>query len=122
MLEVRELKFSYPKSGFSLQVDRFNAARGEAVAVVGPSGSGKTTLLNLIAGIYAPASGAIAIGRTLLAELDERSRREFRLQRIGMVCEASHTGSCDGGHLMGRSSIDPADLMIPFICNVEIAV
>ena len=37
----------------------FEAASGEAVAVIGRNGSGKTSLLRLIAGLLAPAGGAI---------------------------------------------------------------
>jgi heme exporter protein A len=39
----------------------FEAASGEALAVVGPNGSGKTSLLRLIAGLLAPAAGSIAL-------------------------------------------------------------
>jgi heme exporter protein A len=39
----------------------FEANAGEALAVVGPNGSGKTSLLRLIAGVLAPAGGAIAL-------------------------------------------------------------
>lgn len=39
----------------------FDAASGEALAVVGPNGSGKTSLLRLIAGVLAPAGGSIAL-------------------------------------------------------------
>lgn len=37
----------------------FEAASGEALAVTGANGSGKTSLLRLIAGLLAPAAGAI---------------------------------------------------------------
>jgi heme exporter protein A len=37
----------------------FEAASGEALAVTGRNGSGKTSLLRLIAGLLAPAGGAI---------------------------------------------------------------
>ena len=39
----------------------FEAAAGEALAVVGPNGSGKTSLLRLIAGLLAPARGSIIL-------------------------------------------------------------
>jgi heme exporter protein A len=39
----------------------FEAAAGEAVAVVGRNGSGKTSLLRLIAGLLIPAGGTIAL-------------------------------------------------------------
>ena len=39
----------------------FDAASGEALAVVGPNGSGKTSLLRLIAGVLAPAGGSIVL-------------------------------------------------------------
>lgn len=39
----------------------FEAASGEAVAVVGRNGSGKTSLLRLIAGLLIPAGGKIAL-------------------------------------------------------------
>lgn len=39
----------------------FAAASGEVLAVTGANGSGKTSLLRLIAGLLAPAEGAIAL-------------------------------------------------------------
>jgi heme exporter protein A len=39
----------------------FEAVTGEAVAVIGPNGSGKTSLLRLVAGVLAPAGGAIEL-------------------------------------------------------------
>jgi heme exporter protein A len=39
----------------------FEAAAGEALAVVGPNGSGKTSLLRLIAGLVMPAGGSVAL-------------------------------------------------------------
>src|SRR4029453_11675396 len=39
----------------------FEASSGEVLAVIGPNGSGKTSLLRLIAGLLAPAGGAIGL-------------------------------------------------------------
>jgi heme exporter protein A len=39
----------------------FEAASGEALAVVGPNGSGKTSLLRLIAGLLTPSHGSIRL-------------------------------------------------------------
>src|SRR3569833_2383739 len=39
----------------------FEAASGEAVAIVGRNGSGKTSLLRLIAGLLIPAGGTIGL-------------------------------------------------------------
>jgi ABC-type branched-subunit amino acid transport system ATPase component len=37
------------------------ARAGEVVGLVGPNGSGKSTLLNVVAGLYAPDSGAVTL-------------------------------------------------------------
>jgi len=40
----------------------FRVAPGEAFGIVGRNGSGKSTLLKLIAGIFAPTTGTLAVG------------------------------------------------------------
>jgi len=39
-----------------------DVAPGEAFGIVGPNGSGKSTLLKLLAGIFAPSTGTLAVG------------------------------------------------------------
>ena len=85
MIDIQSLQFHYPGNGFTLDIDAFNVARGEKVAVIGPSGSGKTTLLNLASGIITAERGTIAIGDTQLEQLSDAQRRDFRINNIGFV-------------------------------------
>jgi ABC-type polysaccharide/polyol phosphate transport system ATPase subunit len=39
-----------------------DVAPGEAFGIVGPNGSGKSTLLKLVAGIFSPSTGTLAVG------------------------------------------------------------
>ena len=52
---------------------------GEAVGVIGRNGSGKTTLLRLVAGIFRPTSGELAVGGSVgsLLELGAGFHPEF---------------------------------------------
>ena len=58
-----ELRFQLEHSPDVVALDRMSLqiARGEFVAVIGPSGCGKSTLLNLIAGLYRPDGGTVAV-------------------------------------------------------------
>jgi putative ABC transport system ATP-binding protein len=80
-----------------IDIESFDLADGEHVALVGGSGTGKTTLLHLIAGILAPDGGRILFGGgapaaawTDLAMLDEAHRDVFRGQNIGYVFQTHH--------------------------------
>jgi putative ABC transport system ATP-binding protein len=57
-------------------------------AIMGPSGSGKSTLLHCLAGLDALTSGAVYIGETYLATLNDRSLTELRREQIGFVFQA----------------------------------
>ncbi|HBE91105.1 MAG TPA: ABC transporter ATP-binding protein [Gammaproteobacteria bacterium] len=85
MISIEALKFSYPDSSFRLSMPEFSAAHGEKLAVIGPSGSGKTTLLNLIAGIIVAESGNVQVGETVVSQLGDAGRRDFRISEIGFV-------------------------------------
>ena len=46
----------------------FDIPEGSIVSLIGPNGAGKTTFFNIIAGIYDPTSGAVAVrGRRMIA-------------------------------------------------------
>ncbi|MBE7462658.1 MAG: ABC transporter ATP-binding protein [Planctomycetes bacterium] len=85
MIELRGVRFAYPGEAWALELPAFDAAAGEAVAVIGPSGCGKSTLLNLLAGIAAPQRGTIRVDGRELTGLNDAARRDFRAQRIGFV-------------------------------------
>lgn len=63
-------------------------SKGEFTAIVGPSGSGKTTLLNLVGGLDKPTTGRIIIDGTVIHELTENKRINFRRDHIGFVFQA----------------------------------
>ncbi len=85
MIHISDLAFHYGQGDFSLQVPRFQLARGEKVAIIGPSGSGKTTLLHLIAGILRSQQGRVQVGDIRVSDLDDRARRDFRIAEIGFI-------------------------------------
>ena len=85
MIEVQNLKFSWPGSSFHLQIDSLSIPAGEKLAIIGPSGSGKTTLLNLVAGIETANSGSLKVLDTELKMLGDSERRDFRCSNIGFV-------------------------------------
>ena len=62
-----------------------DVADGELVSIIGPSGAGKTTLINLLSGTDVPTGGLILIGGVQLDRLNEKERRKFRYDHIGLV-------------------------------------
>jgi putative ABC transport system ATP-binding protein len=85
VIEIRDLKFAYPRGNFHLSIPAFDLKQGERLAVVGPSGSGKTTLLNVIAGISTPQEGTVRVDGAEISGLSDQERRAFRSSRIGFV-------------------------------------
>ena len=61
---------------------------GHFSAIMGPSGSGKSTLMHCLAGLDALTSGAVYIGETYLAKLNDKQLTEFRRTEVGFIFQA----------------------------------
>jgi putative ABC transport system ATP-binding protein len=57
-------------------------------AIMGPSGSGKSTLMHCLAGLDTLTSGAVFIGDTYLAKLNDRELTELRRRSVGFIFQA----------------------------------
>ena len=92
MLSIRALakRYAGPATRSVLAGVALELAAGEYVAIMGESGAGKSTLLNLIAGLDRPDGGAIEVGGTDLATLDDDALTVLRRERMGFVFQAFH--------------------------------
>jgi putative ABC transport system ATP-binding protein len=63
-------------------------AAGAYTAIMGPSGSGKSTLMHCLAGLDSLTSGAVFVGETYLATLDDKALTRLRRDRIGFIFQA----------------------------------
>ncbi len=61
---------------------------GRFTAIMGPSGSGKSTLLHCLAGLDSLTEGAVFIGETYLATLNDKQLTELRREQVGFVFQA----------------------------------
>ena len=61
---------------------------GKFTAMMGPSGSGKSTLMHCLAGLDSLTSGAVYIGETYLASLNDKQLTELRRTAVGFIFQA----------------------------------
>jgi len=115
-LEAVKKAYDAPEGGRVevLDVERFEVARGEQVALRGSSGSGKTTLLHIIAGIVKPDAGAVHVAGTDVARLGEAQRDHWRAKHVGYIYQSFHL-------LQGFSALENIALAMKFGGRVDLA-
>jgi putative ABC transport system ATP-binding protein len=62
--------------------------QGRFTAIMGPSGSGKSTLMHCMAGLDSLTSGAVYIGDTYLATLNDKDLTKLRRSKVGFIFQA----------------------------------
>lgn len=85
MISLENIFFTYPDSDFKLNIKQLDFEKGSKTAIIGTSGYGKTTMLNLIAGINLPVEGQVNIAGNTVNLLNDKQRRDFRIQHIGFI-------------------------------------
>jgi putative ATP-binding cassette transporter len=105
-IEIRDLVFRYPdkpnEPGFEIGPIDFILNRGELVFITGGNGSGKSTFMKVLAGLYSPTQGRIALDGV---EIDNNSRETYRLLMTAVFSD-SHLFS----YLYGIAGPEPAEL------------
>ncbi|MBP2406413.1 putative ABC transporter ATP-binding protein [Streptomyces netropsis] len=107
-VKADEVRFGYSAGQDVLHGVSLDVPHGSRVALVGPSGAGKSTLGRLLAGIYAPRSGAVTLGGAELARMPtERVRRH-----VALVNQEHHVfvGSLRDNLLLARTTAEDGEL------------
>ncbi|GAA4630949.1 ABC transporter ATP-binding protein [Actinoallomurus vinaceus] len=85
VIELRDVRKTYPGPVEVLHGIDLTIERDEQVAILGPSGSGKSTLLNLIGILDRPTSGTLVVNGQDTAALTDRRLAGLRAAAIGFV-------------------------------------
>jgi len=89
VIQTRGLTYRYP-DGPALVFPDVDVAQGAVLLLSGPSGCGKSTWLALVAGLVAPASGALTVANQPLAALKKIAADAWRARAIGFLPQKLH--------------------------------
>jgi len=86
IIEVNNLKKTYPGNVEAVKGVSFNVKRGEFFGFLGPNGAGKTTTINMLVNLVKKSSGKIVIdGIDLDSQIEEIYKRVgFAMQEVGL--------------------------------------
>jgi putative ABC transport system ATP-binding protein len=85
VVELRDVRRSYPGGVEALRGIDLTISAGELVAIVGPSGSGKSTLLYIVGTLERPTAGTVSVGGRDTAALSDGQLAGLRARTIGFV-------------------------------------
>jgi putative ABC transport system ATP-binding protein len=85
VLELRDVRKTYPGGVEALRGVSLSIGRGELTAIVGPSGSGKSTLLHVMGTLDRPSGGSVAIEGHDLSRASDDDLAGLRATRLGFV-------------------------------------
>ncbi|WEH31230.1 ABC transporter ATP-binding protein [Streptomyces sp. AM 3-1-1] len=108
MLDAADVHFGYREGVDVLREVTLAVEPGTRLALVGPSGAGKSTLGRLLAGIYAPRTGAVTLGEAALSEMTAEAIRSH----VALVNQEHHVfvGSLRDNLRLARAGADDEDL------------
>jgi putative ABC transport system ATP-binding protein len=95
VLELRDVRKTYPGGVEALRGVSLSVGRGEVAAIVGPSGSGKSTLLHIMGTLERATSGLVRIAGADVARASDRDLAALRARRIGFVFQQFHLLEAD---------------------------
>lgn len=84
-MRIEDVAFTWPGTGFTLEVADFGLDAGERVLLVGESGAGKSTLLSLICGVLRPDAGRINVAGTDMMALRSSAVDRLRADTFGII-------------------------------------
>ncbi|MEP3422189.1 MAG: ATP-binding cassette domain-containing protein [Erythrobacter sp.] len=108
-ITIKAAAFAYADAPPAVDVEQLQIKPGEQVALIGGVGAGKSTLLKLIAGLYSPQTGSVAVNGIDLGQISEDIAR----RQIGYLSQNARLvrGSLRDSLTMGLGHIDDEALI-----------